>query len=244
MQTYGLKVGDKVTLNEKAGISEIGYYDYCEFEPINPPAWGDMEFVIRAFEFHNGATFAVVEDNFCFIATEVKKVVEKSIEDVKVGDYVVILDAKWNFNSEMRKLVGKVVQVTSVEYKTSHGTRIKFACDGGWVWETENNHFRYATKEEISKGFAAGMIPPKEIYFGETLITIVPGSGKAYVKGYGEVTSEELRSLETSLRTSDKRLFGYNPTVALADTTQIAFGCQRDTYAKLLEIMAVMNGNG
>lgn len=62
----------------------------------------------------------------------------------KVGDWIVITASTYNFNSDMEKLVGKCVQITSTD-----GATVKFKNDGGWCWSYKQGHFRPALEEEI-----------------------------------------------------------------------------------------------
>lgn len=75
---------------------------------------------------------------------------KQSSEEFKVGDWVTITRSTGNWSSDMDKYVGKTVQIT--EFKYSHlgySNVIRFKDDGGWTWETTNNHYRKATFLEI-----------------------------------------------------------------------------------------------
>lgn len=68
-----------------------------------------------------------------------------TIPDFKVGDWVVITNSGTNWNSEMTKLVGKCVQITSFRNTGTPRISIRFDGDGSHYWEYRDNHFRKAT---------------------------------------------------------------------------------------------------
>jgi len=65
----------------------------------------------------------------------------KSI-NYKVGDKVIITKSVGNWNSDMDKYVGKTVEITHVNSYHKGGQQIRFKNDGGWTWESFDNHFK------------------------------------------------------------------------------------------------------
>lgn len=82
----------------------------------------------------------------CFVRIPEKEIpIHMSNYKPQVNDWVVITKSKENWNSEMNKYDGRVVQVIKVPYEGC----INFKDDGGWTWRTSDNHFREALSWEI-----------------------------------------------------------------------------------------------
>lgn len=67
----------------------------------------------------------------------IKKQKEMKETKFKVGDWVKITKSDSNWNSQMDKFDGQIVQITSITSDNS----IRFENDGTWQWEYKNNHF-------------------------------------------------------------------------------------------------------
>jgi len=237
MQTYGLKIGDKVKLSQNAGTHPQGYIfpDMLRKERISVKAWkGPIR--IEKFEFIDGATYIKLELNCYLIATEVEKIKEKPIESVKVGDWITIINSRSNWNSAMDKYAGNTYKVTKViKAKDYSSISIKFDGSGCWNWTIRDNHFRFATEEEISR-------PNRVVIkFDKTDLTIVKGSGKATCIE-GTITLKDIEAIIDSVKYPDKMLLNYPVVFTIPDNTIMQIGCQKDTLAKVKEIYKAMGG--
>lgn len=297
MQTYGLKVGDRVKLSQNAGTHPQGFISKygTRKEPIYKDTWED-DLEIQGFEFIDGATYIKIITGSYLIATEVEKIKEKSIEDavvgdivwhignsqlykitwtsggyfkaesgdfcgsgnlilglcrfatpeeiskyksvksvedVKVGDWITIVNSGKNWNSHMSKCAGNTYKVTMVE--DYYGLRVRFKGDGGWDWTIKDGHFRYATKEEIAK------LNQVVIKFDTIDLTIVKGSGKATC-AEGIIILKDVEEILDSIQYSGKKLLGYAVEFTAPDDTIVHIGCQKDTLAKVKEIYKAMRG--
>jgi len=122
-----------------------------------------------------------------------------TIPDFKVGDWVVITNSGTNWNSEMTKLVGKCVQITSFRNTGTPRISIRFDGDGSHYWEYRDNHFRKATSQEIahelsklSPGINSTTIQLDGFRVGDKVKVIEGGSGIHYDDEGKYVTITEL----------------------------------------------------
>ena len=295
MQTYGLKVGDKVKLSQNAGTHPQGFISKygTRKAPIYKDTWRD-DLEIQGFEFIDGATYIKLITGSYLIATEVEKIKEKSIEDavvgdivwhkgnsqlykitwtskgyfkaergdfcdngnlrleycrfatpeeiskyksvrsiedVKVGDWITIINSGKNWGKRMDEYAGNTYRVTKVYAKGV----IEFNNYGGWQWTSKDGHFRYATEEEIAKSKQV------VIKFDTITLTIVKGSGEATCDA-GIITLGEVEEILNSVKYPGKELLGYRVKFTAPDNTIVHIGCQKDTLAKVKEIYEAMRG--
>lgn len=157
---------------------------------------------------------------------------DKDITEVAEGDYVTILKGISNWNKEMDVFIGRTVEVTKVRRTGSHNIVIQFEGYDGWTWETKSKHFRYATPEEIIT-YESGT---KTIKFGSIVFTLVKGS-KVATSDRGNVTVKDIeKAFGCLLPSVNVGILGYSPTTSVSLDTTVAFGCQKDSLKKVIEI--------
>lgn len=185
------------------------------------PSWSYMFIMVR--EDSRGSWHPVD----CF-----ELVKDKDITMVAEGDYVTILKGTSNWNKDMDVFIGRTVEVTKVRRTGFHNIVIEFEGYDKWIWETKSKHFRYATPEEIM-AYKSGI---KIIKFDSIVFTLVKGS-KVATSDRGNVTVKDIeKAFGCLLPSVNVDILGYSPKISVSLDTIVAFGCQKDSLEKVIEI--------
>jgi len=151
---------------------------------------------------------------------KLKEEVKKETE-FKVGDWVTTISKaeecyyKWK--------IGEIFQITRIDIQ------------GGAVYFNSHNsveieRVRKATQSEITKATSKS----KELYFGDTKVTIKQGSSYAETQ-YGNISKVEIKEI-IDFFNQDITLLGHKMSIKNSSTWYIAFGCQQGTLAQIKEI--------
>jgi len=151
---------------------------------------------------------------------KLKEEVKKETE-FKVGDWVTTISKaeecyyKWK--------IGEIFQITGIDIQ-----------DGVVYFNSHNSveieRVRKATQSEITKATSKS----KELYFGDTKVTIKQGNSYAETQ-YGNISKVEIKEI-IDFFNQDITLLGHKMSIKNSSTWYIAFGCQQGTLGQIKEI--------
>lgn len=132
--SYPYEVGDYVIITRYQNGSELGTVVELTTICSHSVYYADID-NYPGLRFESNVNY--IRPAFQNEINNIKKQKEMKETKFKVGDWVKITKSDSNWNSQMDKFDGQIVQIT---YITSDNS-IRFKNDGTWQWEYKNNHF-------------------------------------------------------------------------------------------------------
>jgi hypothetical protein len=229
----------EVELNKlKEEVKKDKYPEYYKFAGINGRAkdWtiGKIykcaypESLTHIFNFidDRGEKNGWGEDNYKYFTPSTKEEFDKQ-EELSIGDYIVFENLKGSYSESN----GDIVKITCIADSPLWVTHKPDSFSGGgFSYNAYKDNIRKATKEEIAKATNK----TKELYFGDTKVTIKQGSSYAETQ-YGNISKVEIKEI-IDFFNQDITLLGRKMSIKNSSTWYISFGCQQGTLAQIKEI--------